>query len=95
MKPKLLRTLDFVNEQMTASLLFEAAAAVLGALFGLTVVALLVLGGATAVAILCDLSIKDFGLAVSAFILGGTVGAMLVYTMGDRSVSQRQKGAAH
>jgi hypothetical protein len=74
---------------MTTTLLIQTAAAVLAALSGLVIVILLVLGASTAVAILHGFNIKDLGVAVSAFVLGGLVGAALVYGMMQRAVPQR------
>jgi len=90
MKPKLLRTLDLVNEQMTAALLFEAAGAVFGALLGLVIIILLGLGAATAVAILGGFSVTHFGVATIGFMLGGMIGGMLVYGSLSGAISREE-----
>jgi hypothetical protein len=81
--------LELIREEMTTALLIQTAAAVLGALLGLVIVILLVLGASTAVAILYGFDIKYLGVAVSAFVLGGLAGGALVYGMIQRAVPQR------
>jgi hypothetical protein len=80
--------LELIREQMTTALLIQTVAAVLGALSGLVIVILLVLGASTAVAILYGFNIKYLGVAVSAFVLGGLAGAALVYGRIQRAVPQ-------
>ena len=80
--------LELISEQVTTALLIQTVAAVLGALLGIVIVILLVLGASTAVAILYGFNIKYLGVAVSAFVLGGLAGGALVYGMIQRAVPQ-------
>ena len=80
--------LELISEQVTTALLIQTVAAVLGALLGIVIVILLVLGASTAVAILYGFNIKYLGVAASAFVLGGLAGAALVYGMIQRAVPQ-------
>jgi hypothetical protein len=60
----------------------------LGALLGLVIVIVLVLGASTAIAIVCGFSIEYLGVAVSAFVPGSVASGALVYGMIEWSVPQ-------